>query len=86
MAAATLPNYPSNLENCYFIASDKIMKTDDGKIWEKSFQDFLKHFMRSRSEELRSGGVFCMVTSSYSHDSTINPFQLKEEEFYQGLF
>jgi hypothetical protein len=41
MAAATLPSYPSNLDNCYFIASDAVMKTDDGKIWENSFKDFL---------------------------------------------
>jgi hypothetical protein len=42
--------------------------------------------MHERSVELKTGGHFCLVTTTISTDPDIQPFQLKEEVFYQGIF
>lgn len=82
MAAATLPNFPSNLTNCYFMSTDKVVSTTDGQIWVESFRDFLTTFMKSRLSELKKGGLFLLVTQSTSLDPLVKTYQTKEEIFY----
>lgn len=71
MAAATLDHFPSKLENVYFFASDEVMATEEGKAWVEAYRKFLAKFMAARERELRQGGIFLMVTSSYSVDPDI---------------
>lgn len=86
MATATLPNFPTPLTNSYFYSSDRILSTEGGQAWVSAFRDFIQKFLHSRFLELKPGGVFSMVTSSYSVNPEIQKYQLKDEDFYQGLY
>lgn len=85
MAATTLPQAAGELTNSYFVSSPKVLATEAGQRWENAFTEFYTAFIRQRSTELKRGGYFCMVTSTYSEKPEIRAYQDKEEQFYQGL-
>lgn len=79
MAAATLPNSPTPLTNCYFFASEAVLGTPGGQAWVEAFDSFLSKFMQARSQELKPTGRFCMMTQCYSLVPDINRHHKAEE-------
>jgi hypothetical protein len=72
MSLPTLPNHPSHHTNYCFFASDKILATEDGKIWHNAMEDHITKFTASRGKELKKNGFLLIVTQSYSLDSKIH--------------
>ena len=78
----TLPNHPAYLSNFYYVASDKVLETEEGIKWSEAHEAWVTKFTISRSKELKRNGILSIVTSSASDIPDIKAHVLNEEAFY----
>ena len=68
-------------KNIFFLATDELIKTEDGQKWVEALKKHFNQFLENRTKELRPQGTL-FVSVIVNNEPELRPYQLKKIEFY----